>query len=254
MNPVKVGFFSLTGGALSGDDDAYLRWHLLDHLPEQYSIPGIRLGTRWRADDECVALRLVVSDGLALVRHAVCYLMADPITATLTEFAQLGRRCAEAGRYPERATSFLLGALHLQRSYAAPSAVVSAEAVPFRPHRGVELLVESPAPDGDPAAWLRWHHGEHVPELLAADGVAGVLVFRTSTLLGVGPDQGVRFGMPAWDPGDRIVTVVYLDQEVAATATRLEPLLRSRWTSGAVTAELAGPFRSMVAYEAWPDA
>ena len=51
MNPVKVGFFSMTGGALSGDDDAYLQWHLLDHLPEQYSIAGIRLGTRWRADE-----------------------------------------------------------------------------------------------------------------------------------------------------------------------------------------------------------
>ena len=49
MNPIKVGVFSLTGGALSGDDAAYLRWHLLDHQPEQYSIPGMRLGTRWRS-------------------------------------------------------------------------------------------------------------------------------------------------------------------------------------------------------------
>ena len=57
MNGIEVGFFSLTSGPVSGDEAAYLRWHLLDHLPEQYSIPGIRLGTRWRADDECVALR-----------------------------------------------------------------------------------------------------------------------------------------------------------------------------------------------------
>ena len=73
MKPVKVGFFSLTGGAVSGDDAAYLAWHALDHLPEQYSIPGLRLGTRWRADAACVALRLAASDRLAPVRHAVGY-------------------------------------------------------------------------------------------------------------------------------------------------------------------------------------
>ena len=251
MNPIKVGFFSLTGGALSGDDAAYLRWHLLDHQPEQYSIPGMRLGTRWRADDECVALRLAADDGLAPVRHAVGYFMTDPIDQTLVAFSQLGRRAAETGRYPEPATSHLLGAFHLQQGYAAPRVLVSAEAVPFRPHRGIVLLVESIG-DGDVAAWARWHHVEHVPALLSIDGVAGVYAFRSSTLLGVGADQGARFGMPMWDPGNRYVTVVYLDDDVAATTARLADPLRERWTSGAVAPELAGPFRSMVAYEAWP--
>ena len=89
---------------------SYLRWHLLDHLPEQYSIPGIRLGTRWRADDRCVALRSGAAAELAPVRHAVCYLMTEPVEETLTAFARLGRRLAEAGRYPEPATPHLLGA------------------------------------------------------------------------------------------------------------------------------------------------
>ena len=251
MNPIKVGFFSLTGGALSGDDAAYLRWHLLDHQPEQYSIPGLRLGTRWRADDELVALRLAASDALAPVRHAVGYYMTDPVEPTLVAFSQLGRRAAETGRYPEPATSHLLGAFHLQEGYASPRVLVSADAVPFRPHRGVVLLVESIG-DGDVAAWARWHHTQHVPALLATDGVAGVYAFRSSTLLGVGPDQGARFGMPMWDPGNRYVTVVYVDDDVAATTARLGDLLRERWASGVLVPELAGPFRSMVTYEAWP--
>jgi hypothetical protein len=251
VNPLKVGFFSLTGGARSGDDAAYLRWHLLDHQPEQYAIPGLRLGTRWRADDECVQLRLATTDALAPVRHAVGYYMTDPVEPTLVSFAQLGRRAAETGRYPEPATSHLLGAFHLQQGYAAPRVLVSAEAVPFRPHRGVVLLVETIA-DGDVAAWARWHHTDHVPALLDVEGVAGVYAFRSSTLLGVGTDQGSKFGMPAWDPGERYVTVVYLDDDVAATTGRIEDLLRSRWDSGAVVPELAGPFRSMVSYEAWP--
>ncbi len=251
MNPIKVGFFSLTAGARSGDDDAYLRWHLLDHQPEQYSIPGLRLGTRWRADDECVAARLVASEQLAPVRHAIGYFMTDPIEPTLVAFSQLGRRAAETGRYPEPATSHLLGAFHLQQGYAAPGVLVSAEAVPFRPHRGVVLLVEGIG-EGDVAAWARWHHVEHVPALLEVEGVAGVYSFRSSTLLGVGADQGTRFAMPMWDPGNRYVTVVYVDDDLAATTHRLAGLLTERWASGVVTPELAGPFRSMVAYEAWP--
>lgn len=252
MNPIKVGFFSLTGSPHSGDDAAYLLWHALDHQPEQYSIPGLRLGTRWRADDECVGLRLAASEGLTPVRNAVGYYMTDPVQPTLESFLQLGRRSAETGRYPEPATSHLLGAFHFQNAYAAPRVLVSPEAIPFRPHRGVELLVEAPTEGADVAAWVRWHHTEHVPGLLAVDGVAGVYVFRSSTLLGVGPEQGRRFGVPAWDPGDRIVTVVYLDDDVAASCDRLEPLVRSRWSTGAVAPELAGPFRSMVTHEAWP--
>jgi hypothetical protein len=250
---VKVGFFSMTGGALSGDDAAYLQWHLLDHLPEQYSIPGVRLGTRWRADDECVAMRTAAIDDLAPVRHVVSYLMTDPVVDTLVDFAQLGRRCAEAGRYPEPASSFLLGAFHRQNAYAAPRVLVSAEALPFRPHRGVYLIVEAPNPEGDVDGWFRWHHREHALDLVAVEGVAGVYVFRSSTLLGVGPDQGERFGVQAWDPGGRIITVAYLDDDVVEVADRLEPLVRSRWASGAVTGQLAGPLRSMVAYAAWPE-
>jgi hypothetical protein len=248
---LRVGFLSLTGGAVSGDDEAYLRWHLLDHLPEQYSIPGLRLGTRWRMDDELAAARLEVSDALEPVRHAVTYWMTDPVDETLRAFAALGRRMAEVGRYPEPATPYLLGAFHLQHGYASPRVLVSAEAIPFRPHRGIVLLVEAIA-DGDVAAWSRWHHTEHVPQLLAADGVAGVYQLRSSSLLGIGADQGARFGVPMWDPGDRVITYLYLDAAVARTAAALAPLLRRRWESGAVRPELVAPLRSMVAHEAWP--
>ena len=252
MNPVKVGFFSLTSGAVGGDDPSYLEWHLLDHQPEQYSIPGIRLATRWRADDECVALRLEASDDLAPVRHAVSYLMTDPVDDTLRQFARLGRRTAEAGRLPVRAVSHLLGAYHLLQAYASPRVLVSAEAIPFRPHLGVFLLVETIRDESaDVEAWARWHHAEHVPALLAVPGVAGVLSFRSSTLLGVRDDQGARYGMPLWDPGDRFVTVVHLDDALAPTAERLGPLVRSRWRDGIVSPDLAGPFRAMVRHEAW---
>jgi hypothetical protein len=255
VNPVEVGFFSLTSGAVGGDDDSYLEWHLLDHQPEQYSIPGIRLGTRWRADDECVALRLEASDELAPVRHAVSYLMTDPVDDTLRQFARLGRQLAEVGRMPVRAVPHLLGAYDLVQAHASPRVLVSAEAIPFRPHLGVFLLVETiRGGSADVEAWARWHHAEHVPALLGLPGVAGLLSFRSSTLLGVGAEQGVRYGMPLWDPGDRFVTVVHLDDDVAATTERLEALVRTRWRGGVVAPDLAGPFRSMVRHDAWRSA
>jgi hypothetical protein len=250
---IRGGFFSFTSGPASGDDDAYLRWHLLDHLPEQYSIAGLRLGTRWRADDACVASRAAAAPDLAPVRHAVAYLMAEPLEDTLREFAQLGRRLAEAGRYPEPATPHLLGAFEVRDVRASPEAIVSADALPFRAHRGVYLIVERPAGAAALDTWWAWHTEEHVPALLEVEGVAGVTTFVSTARLGDGPDQAARFGTAApWDPDRGIVTVVYLDEAVDRAAARLDPVVRARWADGTVEPRLAGAFRSNVAYEAWP--
>ena len=35
MIRVKAAFFNLTPSAPPADDGTYLRWHLLDHMPEQ---------------------------------------------------------------------------------------------------------------------------------------------------------------------------------------------------------------------------
>jgi hypothetical protein len=254
VSGVEAGFFSMTSGPAGGDDDEYLRWHLLDHLPEQYAIPGIRLGTRWRADAECVGLRLAASEDLAPVRHVMSYLVTEPVEATLGEFVRLGARLREAGRFGQSARPHLLGAFAVAGTWAAPSALVSPAVVPFRAHRGAYLVVERPP--ADPAVaehWQGWHDAEHVPALLALDGVAGVWTFRASSRLGVDDGQGRRFGMPAWDPRGLTVSVVYLDGEVASTAARLAPRIEERWRGPDVIPHLAGPFRSTVAYEAWPE-
>jgi hypothetical protein len=250
---VQGGFLSLTSGPASGDDAAYLRWHLLDHLPEQFSIAGIRLGTRWRADDVCASLRIAEAPELAPVRHAVLYLLAEPLEDTLTEFARLGRRLFDEGRYPEAATPHLLGAFEVLDARAAVAAVVSAAAVPFRPHRGAYLVIERAAPGADLDRWWDEQRSEHLPALVATSGVAGAWTFVATPRLGEDADQGPRFGTAPWDPGSSLVTIVYLDGDIAATSKRLDPLVRARWEGGAVEPRLAGPFRSPVAFEAWPD-
>ena len=37
---VKLGVFSLSASSPDGDDSRYLRWHHLDHLPQQYEVAG----------------------------------------------------------------------------------------------------------------------------------------------------------------------------------------------------------------------
>ena len=57
MNRVKVGFFSLSHRSPTGDDRPYLQWHQLDHLPEQYQLPGMILGRRWASTPACRSAR-----------------------------------------------------------------------------------------------------------------------------------------------------------------------------------------------------
>ncbi len=230
MSIVRAGFFSLTSEVEGGTEAEYLRWHLLDHLPEQHSLPGVRLGTRWRADDACVAARLLTTPAFDAVRHAVCYLMTDSVGETLHEFGALAGRLRAEGRMPYRAVQHLLGALSLE---AAHSALVSTDALPFRPHTGVVLLVESGTGDLDAAT----------RPLLDVPGVAGGLAFRATEALGRGADQGERFGLPPWNPGGHAATIVYVDDDLVATTARLRPALEARWTSGDLQPQLAAPFR-----------
>src|SRR5579862_4629009 len=98
VNRVAAGFFSLTPPAPADDDGSYLRWHLLDHMPEQYSIPGLTLGMRWIADGDYPQHRIAADARLGDVGNAVCYLMSEPVQATYDRFMDLGAELREVGR------------------------------------------------------------------------------------------------------------------------------------------------------------
>ncbi len=238
---VKAGFFSLTPPA--EDDDGYLRWHLLDHMPEQYQLPGIVYGLRWIADGDYPARRLAANGPLGQVGNAVHYLIGDPVEETFADFVALGRSLRENGRFPVTRPSLQVAGLRLLQRHASPRVLVSAEAVPFRPHRGVLLLVEQPS-DGRPDAWLQWLHAAHYPALLATAGTAGAWTFGSST--------GWSRLPAGWSTEHQYVTVVYLDGDPLATTDTLGPLIEERWRSGAVRPVFAGPLRTMVSWEAWP--
>jgi hypothetical protein len=144
MIRVKAAFFSLTPPAPLGDDGSYLRWHLLDHMVEQYQLPGIQYALRYIADGDYLTSRILATGHLEDVGNVVNYLVGDPVQQTHEDFMQLGPRLSEMGRFPEVRPSLQLRMPALLHWYAAPQAQISPEVVPFRPHRGVVVIIEEP--------------------------------------------------------------------------------------------------------------
>jgi hypothetical protein len=242
VNRVKAGFFSFTAAAPPDDDGSYLRWHLLDHMPEQYQLPGIALGLRWIADGEYPGHRLAARGPFSELGNAVHYLVGDPVEKTFDDFVALGRALRENGRFPVVRPSLHVAGLRLLQWHSAPHAFVSAEVVPFRPHRGILLIVEEPT-DDRPDAWLQWLHAEHYPALLATPGTVGAWTFGSSTGWSRLPRE--------WQTAHQYITVVYLGDDPLATTDVLIPVVEERWRSSAVRPVFAGPLRAMISWEAW---
>jgi hypothetical protein len=241
MIRVKAAFFSFTPPAASDDDGSYLRWHLLDHMAEQYQLPGIQYALRYIADGEYLDRRIAGSGHLEQVGNVVNYLVGEPVQQTHDDFMQLGRRLAEIGRFPEVRPSLQLRMPALLRWYAAPRALISAEVVPFRPHRGIVVIVEEPV-GGEVGSWLKWLHTDHYPTVLGTPGVAGVWMYGDTTTWTLHPNT-------EGDP--QYTTVIYLDEDPLATTEVLAPLVEQRWRSRVLRPLLAAPLRTMIEWEAW---
>lgn len=242
MIRVKAAVFSITPPLPPDDDGSYLRWHLLDHMPEQYQLPGIQHAIRYIADGEYPEHRVVTAEPLDDVGSVVNYLVGDPVQQTHDDFMTLAARLTEMGRYPEARPLLQLRMPALDRWYAAPRALVSPEVVPFRPHRGIVLIVEQPVTN-DLNQWRQWLHTDHHPALLSERGVAGVWTYadpRTWKL-----HRALR-GEP------QHTTVVYVDEDPLLVVDTIRPLIEQRWDSGAVRPLFAGPLRTMMQWDVWP--
>jgi hypothetical protein len=241
MNRVKAAFFSLTPPLPADDDGSYLRWHLLDHMPEQYQLPGLQFALRYTADGDYLQSRIAGAGNLVDVGNVVNYLVGDPVEQTHADFMQLGARLLEVGRFPERRPSLQIRMPALLSSYSAPQALISAEVVPFRPHRGILLIVEESGSD-DPSTWLKWLHTEHLPQVLQVPGVAGAWMYGDTTTY--------KLTAPIDGP-PQYTTAIYLDDSPLAVSKALTPLVEQRWASGTVRPLFAGPLRTMIEWEAW---
>ena len=217
MLPIDVGFFSFTEITDPAEHLSYNEWHMLDHMPEQFPLRGVAWGQRWVSTPACRAARAVSMPPLDAIHYVTCYFMTEPLDETLHDFYALGRELARAGRFHQHRASHLSGPFVRDATAAAPRVLVRPEAVPFRPHLGVYVVVAAaPVP---------------VDALVACPGVAGAWSFAA---------PGERFAEHPWQPGSRAVTLAYLDDDPLTVAPGIDALVR---THGGV--ELAGPFETI---------
>ena len=245
VNRVKVGFFSLSGAGGSDEDAgdrAYLAWHQLDHMPEQYQLPGILHGQRWMSDDACHAARSAASGPFEDVHHARAVPDGRP---GRTDARRLLRP-----REPPRAPRALPA--------RPPPAIPGGAAAPGRPggaararlRRGRSVQAQ-PWRLPDRRAAGRWRPGRSLPALAATSTWPGWSPRRGSPGRGCSPPPPAIGGA-----GTPRVTIgspsVYLDGDPGETATALGPLMEEAWRDAPVTPLLAAPFASLVPW-VWPD-
>jgi hypothetical protein len=220
---VTTIFVSMSARHPDGGDAEYLEWHSLDHRPEQSRLSALRGSLRLVSTPECRAVRAVTNERYDRVDHVMSYLFAE--RAGLKEFGALGTALAAGGRMPLRMPRIELGVYTLDGMVAARRALVAADVIPWRPTRGVFILVEQGAA---PAAGLA-----EIP------GVAGVWWYA-----------GVTAGPPASvDTTGMQITYCYLDGEPVEVAKRIGGVVQRRWTDGGVVPLLAAPFHTVVPYE-----
>jgi hypothetical protein len=220
---VRLCVVSMSARHPEGLDAAYLEWHALDHLPEQYGIGALAHGQRWVSTPACRAARVADDDRFARADHVVQYLFAEPVDPALERFFELGAQLRAAGRMPLRLPPVELGGYELEHRAAAAAALVRAEVVPWRPATGAYLLVE------------RSGSSDVVDALLDIDGVAGVWRYR-----------GGVFHDRLADTTGLHLSVCYLDRDPAATGGRIGEVV----TALGRDALLAAPFEALVPW-AW---
>lgn len=229
MAKVRLGFFSFTEITDPAEHRSYNEWHQLDHMPEQYPIPGVVFGQRWVSTPACRAARAYDDVSLARVHYLTLYLMGEPIDTTLEQFQALAEHLHAVGRFHDHRRTHLVGPFTLIDARAAPRVLVSGESVPYRPNRGIYVVVRAGAASGgDEDAPL-------VEGLLGSDGVAGVWTFATDP----------RFAPYGWHPGDKTITVCYLDEQPLTVAQRLGALVHAVVDDKDRAVMFAGPLETI---------
>ena len=220
---VQFSFISLSAREPAGRDADYIEWHSLDHRPEQHRLAGLRNSLRLVSTPGCRAARAASLGRYDAVDHVMTYLFSDP--AALPPFLALGNALGAGGRMPLRLPSVDFLVADLVGKLAAPRAVAGADVIPWRPARGVYLVIERGHAPAD--------------DLIDLPGVAGVWSYH-----------GARAPEP-WDNDARglQVTYCYLDDDPVVVAGPLGNAMGARWASGAADGLLAAPFHTLVPFE-----
>jgi hypothetical protein len=206
-----------------GTDAEYLRWHTLDHRPEQHRLSAVRASLRLVSTPQCRAARASDDERFDAIDHVMTYFFTD--RSGLKGFNELSTALGDADRKLELLPPVQRGVYTVGDKVAAPRVKVGADVLPWWPSRGVYLLLETEAqaPTG----------------LLDIDGVAGIWSAASHSV----------HSSLATAPEGQTISYCFLDDDPVATAERLQPVLEKRWSNGGARPLLAAPFHPVVPHE-----
>lgn len=220
---VTTLFVSMARRHPDGADAEYLRWHTLDHRPEQHRLSAVRASLRLVSTPACRSARATSRAPYDDIDHVMTYFFTDP--SGMTGFLELAKGLSNAGRKLPLLPPVERGIYRVEDRAAAPRVKVGADVLPWWPIRGVYLLLETNA-----AA---------ATDLTDIDGVAGVWS-------AVSQSVDARL---ASAPADQTISYCFLDCDPVSAAERLRPALEKRWSGGDIEPLLAAPFHAVVPYE-----
>lgn len=216
-------FVSMATRHPDGTDAEYLRWHTLDHRPEQHRLSAVRASLRLVSTPDCRSARAASRDPYDAIDHVMTYFFTDQ--GGMTGFLKLAKALIDAGRKLPLLPPVERGIYQVENKIAAARVKVGADVLPWWPVRGAYILLEATA-----SAPI------HLTEV---DGVAGVWSATS---------QPVDARL-ASAPAGQTISYCFVDEDPVVVAERLRPVLEKRWTDDGIEPLLAAPFHALVPHE-----
>ena len=229
-------------------------YHQLDHRPENLALPGVIYGERWVRTPDCASAVPTPDTNFSTVHYVNMYWLREPVEASRLEWMDFGTQATHLGRRPDLAWARrpLVGSFIPLKGYVNPRVLISAEALPFRPGRGVFVTVTQLGEDLAAAERLaRWYDRVRIPDMLLCRGVTGAWTFISESAFpahrrdGVEENSaGMRIHVFFLDEDPLLFAVDLAERQPAwETAGRLCP------EPGAETPIFTAPLRTIIPWE-----
>lgn len=225
--PISTLFVSMAERHPDGADADYLRWHSLDHRPEQQRLSSVLTSLRVVSTAACRQARAVSSGTLDAVDHVMLYFFTEP--GGLEGFSELSKALRAAGRSPFILNPVQRGTYQVDARQAAARARLGSDVLPWLPVTGLYLIIEQ-----CPSIALQ---REHTAELVEIPGIAGVWSASATASEYSNSPIGQR------------LCCCFLDDDPLAVAARLGPVLNERWQVPGLLPLLAAPFYTVIPYQ-----
>ncbi len=237
MTRVGLGLVALTGGLAPELEQANLAWHQLKHVPELYGADGVLNAQRWVSTKACREQRAIEAELLTPVESVISYLLGKPAKESYDSMLSYSQSLPREVDRPPGGEVLLDSFFEPLATAVAPRVELSAEVLPWRPNRGIYLMVDELDDDAEALYRYRTAWERQTAGILATPGVAGLWLF--------GSDRDFPGVLASKGEGDYAITIAFLDDDPASVAGALASLANERTRDLPAQALLAAPFESI---------